>query len=287
MGLSREEVEKIGQETAQRVLEALHRYTITYEEPRSIEQGIRDSMVEESTAANWYRRRAIDARPKHDTVTADLYEHIAKEEDQHYQEFQQRLKALKHEVTSLTPEGASTYQFIEHRSGIGKLARAPKGAIEKAIDAVPDVKDPGKINYWQTIGDEEIYLEGWSDKCLAGTGFPTMERGGTFEKIAYMQDMTPEILVRKAKERGLEFVEGGFIEREPADNLYGVTYGVYRKPLARAKAGMSEVTEKEARYGFLQLSEAEYGEALKSGRYPEPTRYEKLTGYFTKPHEPG
>jgi len=47
------------------------------------------------------------------------------------------------------------------------------------------------------------------------------------------------------------------------------------------------VTERKARYGFLQLSEAEYGEALKSGRYPEPTRYEKLTAYYAEPHEPG
>lgn len=49
----------------------------------------------------------------------------------------------------------------------------------------------------------------------------------------------------------------------------------------------AEVTEKEARYGFLQLSEAEFGEALKSGRYPDPERYRKLTEYYPEPHEPG
>jgi hypothetical protein len=46
-----------------------------------------------------------------------------------------------------------------------------------------------------------------------------------------------------------------------------------------------KITEKEARYGFLQLNEAEYSEALKSGRYPDPTRYEKLTAFHTEPHE--
>lgn len=151
MGLSREELEKIGQETAQRVLEALHRYTVTYEEPQSIEQGIRESMVEESTAANWYSRRGIDARLKDEVLTADLYEHIAKEEDRHYQELRQRLNALRHEITPVT----------------------------------------------------------------------------------------------------------------------------------------REVTERKARYGFLQLNEAEYQEAVKSGRYPEPGRYQKLTEYYTEEHEPG
>lgn len=48
-----------------------------------------------------------------------------------------------------------------------------------------------------------------------------------------------------------------------------------------------EVKEKGARYGFLQLSEAEYGEAVKATRYPEPKRYEELTAYYTKPREVG
>jgi rubrerythrin len=151
MGLSREEVESIAQATAQRVVESLHRYAMSYQIPITIVGGLRDSMVEESTAANWYRRRAVDAKAQGDTATAELYEHIAKEEDQHYQEFQERAKALKDEITPVTPE----------------------------------------------------------------------------------------------------------------------------------------VTEREARYGFLQLNEAEYNEAVVSGRYPEPGHYEKLTKYYTEKHEPG
>lgn len=151
MGLSREEVEEIARATAQKVLEDLHRYTMSYQLPITIVGGLGDSMVEESTAANWYRRRAVDAKAQGDILTADIYEHIAKEEDQHYQEFKERLNGLRHEVTPAIPE----------------------------------------------------------------------------------------------------------------------------------------VTEREARYAFLQLNEAEYNEAVESGRYPEPGRYQKLTEYYTQPHDPG
>jgi len=48
-----------------------------------------------------------------------------------------------------------------------------------------------------------------------------------------------------------------------------------------------EVKEKGARYGFLKLSEAEYGEAVKATRYPEPKRYEELTAYYPEPHGAG
>jgi len=104
---------------------------------------------------------------------------------------------------------------------------ATKVNVDKLIEDMPDTADPSEINYWVTIGDKEVYLEGWSDECLAGTGFPTMERGGTAEKLTYIEDHTPLILSRKAKERGLKLIKGGFKELEEADNLYGVTWGIY------------------------------------------------------------
>jgi hypothetical protein len=151
MGLSREDVEVIARATAIEVLEQLHRYSQKYEDPITIVGGLQDSMIEESTAAAWYRKRATDARKQNDITTAELYEHIAQEEDQHHQEFEERVSVL-----------------------------------------IPP-------------------------------NFPIPSR----------------------------------------------------------------VREKEARYGFLQLNEEEYQEALQSGRYPEPGRYEKLTGYYTEKHEPG
>jgi rubrerythrin len=94
MELSREEVVKIARETAQKVLEGIHRYAVNYKPPENIQEGLSDSMVEERTAADWYRRRGMDARLKGDEVIANLYEHVAREEDQHYQEFQERKDTL-------------------------------------------------------------------------------------------------------------------------------------------------------------------------------------------------
>lgn len=94
MGLSGDEIVEIAQKCAQQVLEGLYRYSVHYKEPERVEDGLHDSIVEESTAANWYRRRGMAARLKGDIKTADLYEHVAKEEDQHYQEFQERLTAI-------------------------------------------------------------------------------------------------------------------------------------------------------------------------------------------------
>lgn len=106
-----------------------------------------------------------------------------------------------------------------------------KEKLQKLIDAVPDIGDPEEtcINYWQKVGDKMLYLEGWADACLAGTGFPLMEEGETARKIAYIEDLTKEVLPRKAKERGLTLLEGGFEELEDAESLYGVTWGVYEK----------------------------------------------------------
>jgi rubrerythrin len=95
MGLSRGEIEDIARECAQKILENLHRYAVEYKEPQSIGEGLRDSMVEEKTAFDWYHRRGTDALLKGDKETADLYGHIAREEDEHYQEFQERLSNLK------------------------------------------------------------------------------------------------------------------------------------------------------------------------------------------------
>jgi rubrerythrin len=91
MGLPREDVEEIARATAQKVLEDLRHYSIKYQDPITIVDGLMDSMTEENRAALWYRRRAMDARQKYDPTTAELYEHIAQEEDQHHQEFKERL----------------------------------------------------------------------------------------------------------------------------------------------------------------------------------------------------
>ena len=104
--------------------------------------------------------------------------------------------------------------------------------LRELIHKVPDIGAPEEtcISYWQKVGGRMLYLEGWADACLAGTGFPPMVEGETDRKIAYIEDMTKEILPRKAKEKGLKLIEGGFFELPDAANLYGVTWGIYEKP---------------------------------------------------------
>lgn len=107
--------------------------------------------------------------------------------------------------------------------------------IERLIKEVPDTDNTRLINYWRRVNDEVIYLEGWCDKCLMGTGFPPMERGETASKITYIEDLTPGILEMKAKAKEnpwgieLKLVKGEFVELEDANYLYGVTYGVYER----------------------------------------------------------
>jgi rubrerythrin len=61
----------------------------------AIEDAIRASMTEETKAAKAYRERAKIARAKGYITTADLYEHIAKEEDQHWREFSAELSKVR------------------------------------------------------------------------------------------------------------------------------------------------------------------------------------------------
>jgi len=110
--------------------------------------------------------------------------------------------------------------------------------LQELIDDVPDVDDPSKINYWIKETDYWGYLEGWSDACLTGTGFPPIEGGMWDEKVKYIRDLTPGILDRKAKEHGLRLIKGGFKEKTEEDfpeYLYGVTYGVYEKAIGGQK----------------------------------------------------
>jgi rubrerythrin len=96
VALSREEIEEIAQVTAQEVINKLHRYAMTFQMPASVAEGLRESMGEELTAADWYLRRAKNARVVHgDEETAKLYEDIAKDEAQdHYVRFGQRLEEI-------------------------------------------------------------------------------------------------------------------------------------------------------------------------------------------------
>src|SRR5487761_2034056 len=113
MALSREEVEQIAKSSAQSVLEGLHRYTVDYKEPDSIEKGLQDSMVEERTAANWYRKRAEHAATHGDPHTAALHQHIADEEDTHWTEFNARLLQISKDTGKPTRDQVRVERWEE------------------------------------------------------------------------------------------------------------------------------------------------------------------------------
>ncbi len=97
MVLSEREIAEIGERQAQKLIANLGHYSLIYHEPDNIPQGLRESMSEELTASNWYRQRARHAKKYGDDKTAKLYEHIAREEDVHYQEFMERLDIVQSE----------------------------------------------------------------------------------------------------------------------------------------------------------------------------------------------
>lgn len=94
MTLTREEIAQLAEASALEVINKLHRYPVTYHRPKTIQEGLQESMGEELTASNWYRERAKDARSRGDEKTALLYEDIAGDEDDHYREFNGRLDEI-------------------------------------------------------------------------------------------------------------------------------------------------------------------------------------------------
>jgi len=95
MALTRDEISDVAKSIAEEIVRAQHRYPLTYKQPDTVKDGLRESMGEELTAANWYRERANNAIAKGEVVTAELYEHLAGEEDGHYRELNDRLIELE------------------------------------------------------------------------------------------------------------------------------------------------------------------------------------------------
>lgn len=155
------------------------------------------------------------------------------------------MSVIIHEAITENPD-PTKFMPIEVNSAFLKgaasaLTDEEQTTINHLIEAVPDENDTILINYWEDMGDKRVYLEGWCDKCLAGTGFPSIERGDWDEKIQYMVRDTHRTLIQKQEEKNrpigfyppghLNLIEGGFREFEAGEkvNLYGVSWGVYIK----------------------------------------------------------
>jgi hypothetical protein len=92
-----EEIQRIADKVARQVLRDIG--VPTYVEPKSVIQSLESSVEEERAAAHFYRRRARYSLDNGDSKTADLYAHIASEEDRHEQEFRERMEDLKEKPT--------------------------------------------------------------------------------------------------------------------------------------------------------------------------------------------
>ncbi|KKK58419.1 hypothetical protein LCGC14_3044620, partial [marine sediment metagenome] len=149
---------------------------------------------------------------------------------------QEKSPAVRHVIIHEAVTDIGELKEVDVKSAFVKgeksnLSTQEKAQIDKLIEAVPDVNDTLAINYWVDMGDKAVYLEGWCDKCLAGTGFPDITEGGWTNKIEYMVTLTNETIPRKAREKGYELIEGGFRQFPAGDRawLYGVSWGVFSK----------------------------------------------------------
>lgn len=92
MALSDEEVDRIANRLVGDILVKIG--APVYVEPESVAQALKASMHEEEVAAGFYRRRAQYSEANGDEESAALWRHIADEEDNHYNEFEERLKKI-------------------------------------------------------------------------------------------------------------------------------------------------------------------------------------------------
>jgi rubrerythrin len=101
--MDRAEIEEIARCTAQEVINKLHVYKQVYQEPATMEEALLESMGEELTASNWYRRRAAFVKDKGFPQIAAVWEEIAKDEDDHYKTFSQTLGYVQSGMKIMSP----------------------------------------------------------------------------------------------------------------------------------------------------------------------------------------
>lgn len=181
-----------------------------------------------------------------------------------------------HEATTVNPD-PTEFMPVEVNSAFPKGSKSTfnsreKAQIDKFIDEVPDKNDTRAINYWLVWGERHVYLEGWIDKCLAGTGFPKMEGGEWDAKIEYMIAATRRTLIAKQEDGSLSpsyiveklpltLIEGGFREFEAGEKawLYGVTWGVYKQAAVAEKEARKMPKEQIGEGAFVRLKSGTEG----------------------------
>jgi len=172
-----------------------------------------------------------------------------------------------------------------------------KGLKQTKKVALTDVLKEGQMPETLTKRNAQILLMGRELKPGAFDKEGNVRWEYIIDELADHFGMSEQELVNKIeqiadlKERARDLrllVDDASRRAEQIKRMLGILQDVEGRPeVAEREIIPPEISEREARYEFLQLSEAEYEEAIKSGRYPEPARYEELTKYYAEPHEPG
>ena len=116
----------------------------------SIQSDLDHSMNDEISASITYRKRAEFARSRGDEVSAKLWEHIAEEEDGHYNEFKDRLTTIR-DKESIFMETAPPLEPLYRRTTFGKFFPAPADYTTPGDIEYPPQRAPRP--YPQTYGD--------------------------------------------------------------------------------------------------------------------------------------
>lgn len=101
--------------------------------------------------------------------------------------------------------------------------------IDLLCEIVPDTSDPDELVVKIENDRMILWLEGWSDACLSGTGYPVMEEGMFEEKQMYIADISHQEMSKIAHERGLSLKHTGFVPRDDRIHLYGISWAIFDK----------------------------------------------------------
>lgn len=235
MGLTREEVSQIAKDSVQEFLERIGRYPVAYKEPSTIAQGLQDSMIEEKTAAAWYRKRAQHAtmQPERDQKTSALYEHLAADEDHHYYELVKRLR----EIVPPDPRIADIFEAIHGHP-----------PTEAELENASDIQKAIKRTFEWMVELEDIY----------GRPLTELEREGEIIK-RQLEEPTPTLKSINAAVAAEGFEErlyraamsdGGYYYWSDGDAAGFYKSGIYgwKLPGSKINAWVNDLKERKAEY---------------------------------------
>ena len=165
------------------------------------------------------------------------------------------------ETSTILGREGQTVQAGKYRLHIGEglrvsPVRITKAQILEALGKLPDVADTAKIVDWVQIDDKLLYIEGWSDECIAGWNYPKRADEDAYETFFEVGErLTLKTLLRKQKpsdnpfHKRFKLLEGGWLGTPNAKKLFGITYGIYTSEKAEGHSRAVPMTGEASRAG--------------------------------------